>query len=589
MSGFLFSDKTDPDCGDNANSRPRTTSLSKLPIIAVIASAVLAQPLAAGPLDWFMSGNKSRKAAETKVIINNNPTGSAESALQLSGSGSDALSGQNLDPLSFARTHWNHAKDKLEKICRAIMGKSNDRANADLLTKLFVIDTQVFKEAIKNSGMAINELSSANEGMRQQLADLTRIITAPGHETLESLEKSVQRLKNLNQSQILLVKKYLVGSERIIEIGNKSYETLELIPSLNVTGTDLTVASSKQMMKLAQSNSEAFKGLILNVQSSYEQFHSGLDMITRTVKETLRFSDHFAIRQFPLINLPAPSREKIYVQLNSLNNSLKGVANTLSIGDSQVRNTSQQMTHLVSALGAKVAEALKFSAPSAASSDRAIIQISSYAQNQVAGLFQRVKEDIHRMRSDMAAVVRSGDAGSRPGINLETRSEYVARRTTAVTQNKLPLFLLGTGAKAAAANDQSEQVASVQVKHEEKPQVLSKVLYSESRPERTDGLMSSEIDILKDELGENFFFAEDQAEVIPDEDAFASEETFDSESEDENYSQDEENMQISYENLENIAEPEIELLRFDMSENTQDSAELLPMMRMEDESLMFEE
>jgi hypothetical protein len=69
---------------------------------------------------------------------------------------------------------------------------------------------------------------------------------------------------------------------------------------------------------MTKSNSEAFKGLMLNILSSSEQIESGLNSIKTNVRETLRFSDHFAIKQFPLINLPAPSREKIFVRLNSL-------------------------------------------------------------------------------------------------------------------------------------------------------------------------------------------------------------------------------------------------------------------------------
>ena len=574
MSGFMFLEK------HSGNKMPGVKSA--VTAIVALYLAVASTPAVAGPLDWFKSNSRSQKSGDARVVLSQkNPDNSlfGDAAMTTD------LSGQSLDSMTFAKTHWGHAKEQFEKVCRAIIQRSNNRANADLLKKIYVIDTQVFKEAVKNSAMAVNELSAVNESMRRQLADLTRIITSPGQETLDSLEKSVDKLKATNQNQILAVKKYLVGSECIIDIGSKSYETLELIPSLAAIGTDMTVASSKQMMKITQSNAEAFKGLMLNVQASYEQSFAGLDSITRTVRETLRFSDHFAIKQFPLINLPAPSREKMYVQLSSLNNSLKNVANTLSIGDSQVRNTSQQFTHLISALSAKVGEALKF-ADSSASNDKAIEQISNYAQNQVAGLYQRVKEDVRQMRTDMAAVVKTGGSQVAPAINLESGQDYAARRTKEVSKEKLPLFLLGGGSRNAVAKAVPTNVAAPAPVENSRLEV-AKVLYSENESNGNQDLMSSELDILRDELGENFFFnSENGNETI----AIANENDFEEESENAGYpASDEDNMQASLDNLNSLAEPEIELLRFDMPENTGESSEFLPMMRMDDETLSFED
>lgn len=580
MSGFMFLDNS-----LEAKGSGRQRSAVAFVVAMLLAGASL--PVSAGPLDWLRGSSRSKKTEEARVVI---ASDKAADNIFAPDSGNERLTGKNLDPMSFARTHWNHAKNQFEKVCKAIIQKSGNRNNADLITKVFIIDTQVFKEAIRNSAQAVNELSSTNEAMRQQLADLSRIITAPGQETLDNLEKSVAKLKATGQMQNLAVKKYLVGSERIIEIGNKAYETLELIPSLATTGTDMTIASSKQMMKIAQSNAEAFKGLMLNVQASYEQVVSGLDTITRTVRETLRFSDHFAIRQFPLINLPAPSREKMYVQLNSLNNSLNNVNNTLSIGDSQVRNTSQQFTHLISALSSKVGEALKFSSPSD-SPDKAVDQISNYAQNQVAGLYQRIKEDVRGMRKDMAAVARNGGAQSVPAINLESGQEYLVRRTREVSKEKLPLFLLGGGRNNLVAKAKTGMFQPLK-KNEAKE--TTKVLYSESvsdeMPATPSDLMSSEMDILRGELGENFFFAnetsssaqsEENEEFYDDEDLMVEEAGYPPSDSDE--------MKVSYDNLNNLAEPEIELLKFDTTDSGADSGELLPMMRLDDSLNFFED
>ncbi|MEW6713273.1 MAG: hypothetical protein AB1403_25860, partial [Candidatus Riflebacteria bacterium] len=330
-------------------------------------------------------------------------------------------------------------------------------------------------------------------------------------------------------------------------------------------------------------------GLLLNVQASYEQVISGLDTITRTVRETLRFSDHFAIRQFPLINLPAPSREKMYVQLSGLNNSLKNISNTLAIGDSQVRNTSQQFSHLVSALAAKVGETLKF-AGQADSSEKAINQISNYAQNQVAGLYQRVKEDIRSMRSEMAAIVRSGGVQVSPEIDVESRQEFAARRTREVSKEKLPLFLLGGKGAAVASKVVEKPVETAEI-NENKAE-MAKVLYSEKPASPEADLMNSELEIIRDQLGDNFFFAgetlpgvENQAEAVQENEDLNYED-----SEDAGYpASDNDKMQVSLDNLNSVGEPEIELLKFDMTETGNDSSEFLPMMRMDEESLSFED
>ncbi|GAB4283093.1 MAG: hypothetical protein Kow0029_29020 [Candidatus Rifleibacteriota bacterium] len=589
MSGFLFLENLNYGCNGLAKRKRRHSTIKTISLLAAFFAVSTISSIQANPLDWFKSKGRTQPRKETQKVLAENAVlnlSEVSNALQTE----QNITGQNLDPMSFAKSHWSHSKDKLEKVCKAIIQKKADKNNADILTKLFVIDTQVFKEAIKNSAMSVNELSAANETMQRQLADLTRIITAPGQETLESLEKNISALKSSNSRQIISVKKYTEGAERLIDIGSKAYETLELIPSLN-TETDLVIASSKQLMKVTQSNSEAFKGLMLNVQASCEQFDSGLDTITRTVKETLRFSDHFAIKQFPLINLPAPSREKIYLQLNNLGNSLKGVGNTLSIADSQVRNTSQQFTHLVSALMAKVGESLKFSAETANNSDQAIAQISNYARNQVAGLFQRVKEDIGSMKNAMALVVKNGNAIAAPAVQVESRDDYVARRTASVTSDKLPLFLLGASAGAAKAELVKPETANREkiVKLEKTQPTVEKILYSEKTgqiPEASD-LMQTEMNILSEELGQNFFFADLADAKEPD-----NNETFADDSEEITVNDDdayEDNVKVSYDNLNSIAEPEIELLRFDGGESEQESAELLPMMRMEQDPLMFDE
>lgn len=569
----------------------------RLLVATLLMVGIIGQSVMANPLDWFLSGRKNHKdekvrSADARVL-------SQVSGQLQSSENEKNLTGQNLDSLGFAKAHWTNARNKLEQICRAIIAKGMDKSGSDLIIKLFTIDTQVFKIAVKNSAQAVGEIIQANRNIRQKLEGLRGIITAPGRATLENMESAVEELKYLHKKQLLMVKKYLAGSESIIKMGNKSYETLELIPSLNADETNMLIDSSKQLMKLARSNGEAFKGLLLNVQSSCEQSLSGLDTIKTTVRETLRFSDHFAIKQFPLINLPAPSREKIYSQIQALKNGTKGINNTLSIGDSQVRNTSQQFSHMVSAVGSKVRESLKFKNERDNYGNNEIQQISSYAYNQVAGLYQRIKEDARLMRNEMQAVVKSADVDSRPALKIESSSQYAARRTSRLTQSKLPLFLLG-GTKNAVAEPRSEPTVETKeqqftqkppksertVKNFSEPETVTKVLYQEDNFIKESEFIQPEINILKDELGENFFFDETQTGSS---NMQTEEEYYD---EDDEYYTDPEEIAFEksendYENIEKFAEPEIELMRFESE--TADLDEQMPMMRVEEESFFFDD
>ncbi|HMM61772.1 MAG TPA: hypothetical protein PKC25_16770, partial [Candidatus Rifleibacterium sp.] len=301
MSGCLFS------------SRPQSSSEIRATLLAAFFAAAFASGAEASALDWLNSNTKVSRPRQTKARVS-----ADQQVVQLTGLEQKGLTGSNLDSYQFAQSHFGNSRSKLESACRAISSRYNDAAVRDILQKLFVIDTQLFKEAIKNSALAVKEILTVNDGLGQGIQDLNRIVTAPGQETLDQLDKTVDKVGAANLSQSLLVKKYMAGAERTIQLAQSAYETLELIPSLSTPGLDMMVQMSKQLMRMTQSNAEAFKGLLLNIQSSNELISSGLENIKKTVRETLRFSDHFAVKQFPLINLPAPSREKIFVQLTSL-------------------------------------------------------------------------------------------------------------------------------------------------------------------------------------------------------------------------------------------------------------------------------
>ncbi len=615
MSGCLFS------------SRPQSSSEIRATLLAAFFAAAFASGAEASALDWLNSNTKVSRPRQTKARVS-----ADQQVVQLTGLEQKSLTGSNLDSYQFAQSHFGNSRSKLESACRAISSRYNDAAVRDILQKLFVIDTQLFKEAIKNSALAVKEILTVNDGLGQGIQDLNRIVTAPGQETLDQLDKTVDKVGAANLSQSLLVKKYMAGAERTIQLAQSAYETLELIPSLSTPGLDMMVQMSKQLMRMTQSNAEAFKGLLLNIQSSNELISSGLENIKKTVRETLRFSDHFAVKQFPLINLPAPSREKIFVQLTSLANSIKGTENTVTIGDSQVRNTAQQFTHLISGFLAKAGESLKYQ--SQAGVEKAPEQISTYARNQVSGLFLRVKEDISLMRTEMAKASRPNARNLPPAVNFESRDEYASRNAQRASSQKLPLFLLGNGsgsdsqtapagngdsransrsglpnsddlliggakpsARAANASGLDGFIALNTGNRAAKKPVAPKsgttqVLFSEnSFSDDETGLMQPEMNILTKELGSDFFFGESGENQSAGSLMAQGSETDSFEEDDTGPLPDESEhgMQMSYDNLSSGGEPEIEMLKFESVSDAGDSSDLLPMMRYDSEVLELEE
>lgn len=586
-------------------------------VLCVLFSALAGVPAQAGALDWLIqsSSRNSRSQPPTQSIA-----AEVDSVQVQADAGRESrLNGGNLDTFNFASSHWTQSRERLQKACRAISSRYNDASARDILQKLFVIDTQIFRENIRNTAMAVSEVRDVNARVRQGLVAVNRIVTAPGQETLDNLDRAIDEVLAANVNQLLSVKKHLIGAERTAQLARTTYETLELIPSLSLPALDMMVQMSKQLMRIAQSNNEAFKGLLLNVQSSNEQVSAGLDNIKKIVRETLRFSDHFAVKQFPLINLPTPSREKIYLQLNTLSNFVRGTDNTVQIGDSQVRNASQQFTHMVSSFIAKAAESLKYY--NSDNQEKALAQISTYARNQVSGLFLRAKEDIVTMRAEMAKAARPSVGNMPPVVNIENNDELATRRARAASDNKLPLFLLGGASSVAVAQqparsaerpvmttmipDQgaflplrpqvktAQQLVPAGARRSSPPPGMSEqVLYDEGLNFADNSeLMQSEVNILSKELGTDFFFGSGeniaQSRLLAENDDSAGFDDEGGEDED-NTGFEEGSMQVSYDNLNSYGEPEVELLKFD-SAAYNSSDDLIPMMRFDSDNLSFKD
>ncbi len=570
----------------------------------------------------------SNKNSKNNNTNNNQDRGIVQ--IQLNDFQQRNINGTNLDAYKFAQSHYGQSKAKLEQICRAISSRYNDNSARDILQKIYVIDTQIYMQNIKNSALSVSEVLKSNNAVGQGLSDLKQIIMSPGQSTLETLDKKIDQVRAINAAQLLTSQKYLACLENMTEMARASYETYEIIPSLNMNELDLFVQASKQLMTNIRSHSESFKGLVLNIKSSSEQIDSGLTGIKQTIKETLRFSDHFAIKQFPLINLPQPSREKIYVQINTLSNTVKGIDNTVSIGDSQVRNAAQQFTHLVSAFVDKSSESMKYQKTDF--TEKAQTQISTYARNQVCGLFVRIKEDMGTMRTEMAQAGKA-NGNLQPIVNMESRSEYIARKAKSAAEDKLPLFLLGgkggnntpmVTAKQSQplmkpSNDSFSSGSSFDVPEGfmamdsnnrknsnnnmsfDKPKSSNIFEDSEMFNEKDfasinsndSEFMTSEMNILQQELGADFFFGGSGENISGDSILASSDEDLPSYGVDEEYSsagsKDSAEMQVSYDNLESGSEPEIEMMRFDSSSLDSDDEETMPMMKYDSDVFNLDE
>lgn len=588
----------------------------------------------------LFGSNRNSKNNNSNAVLTNNINEPKTIQVKLSDFQQRNINGSNLDAYRFAQTHFGQSKAKLEQTCRAISSRYNDASARDILQKMYVIDTQIYMQNIKNSALSVSEILKTNTAISQGLSDLRQIIMSPGQQTLDSLDKTIDKVRAINANQLLISQKYLSCLDSMTEMSRASYETYEIIPSLNINELDLFVQASKQLMTNVRSHSESFKGLILNVKSSSEQIDYGLTSIKQTIKETLRFSDHFAIKQFPLINLPQPSREKIFVQINSLANTVKGVDNTVSIGDSQVRNSAQQFTHLISAFVDKSTESMKYKKDDF--SEKAQSQISTYARNQVCGLFVRIKEDMGTMRKEMAQAGKA-NGNLQPVINMESRSEYVARKAKSAAEDKLPLFLLGgkggnknsmltaktsqplirpssssmndsfsssnddfnsynvpDGFMAMNSNSSTRNKAkntsnnsfSTSKTGFEDSELFSDKDFASVKGNNSE-FMTSEMNILQEELGNDFFFGNSGENISKSSILASSDEDLPSYGVDDDYasigSDDSAEMQLSYDNLSGSDEPEVELLRLDSGSIDDQNEDMIPMMKYDNEIFNFDE
>ncbi|MBF0500573.1 MAG: hypothetical protein HQM09_10615 [Candidatus Riflebacteria bacterium] len=463
----------------------------------------------AGALSWLSGKLSDRGENHAKSSISSNSSDSSASSEKVpsffAGEPEADVTGRNLDLMKFVESHWVHARKNLEAVTNGIDSKIQMKKCSDITRKLFVIITQDARESLKTAGAGLTGLNQGNRVLDGLLNEISRIVTAPNQETLAGLEAALGRARAANDGQVRITRSYLAAADGLMGLGNESYSTLELIPTLSIGPLDLYVLGGKTLMKQIQSNAEAMKGLLLNVQNSCEQMAAGLEMMSTTLKSTLRFSDHFAYRQFPLVNLPVPSREKLFSQIGTLKNTMKGVDNTIEIGTSQTKNAAQQFSNLMENMTTKIRDTLQYQTAVDMASGN-LPQISGYAQNQVNGLYQRTKESLSETRLAMAKGARSdGNSSTPPRIALESGAEASARAAQRTSSERLPLFLLGgkNAAPEKIAGNTSAGTSSSRESSDSSSAGKTMVLYSENEESipSDGGLRPEEAAILQKELG----------------------------------------------------------------------------------------
>lgn len=456
----------------------------------------------AGALDWLTHRKsdprtaQSGNAAETPKV---EKPGSADLPGFFQNEAQTDLTGNSLRIIAFAESHWLHSKKSMESISKSISAKIPAKRCSDISEKLYAININTLKESLKTSATCIDRLEQGTKNLESLVTELGRIITAPREETMSNLEKAIARVQAVNGDLFKIAKSNVAGSEALINIGGEAYQTLELIPTLSVGPIDVFVQGSKQLMKQIQSNNEALKGLLLNVQSSCEQTVSCIELMLTTIKTTLRYSDHFAFKQYPLVNLPVPVREKLFSQMGALQNVVKGINNTLAIGNSHVKNSAQQFSHQIDGMTTKIKDSLQYVTAVDLTSGN-LPQISVYAQNQVSGLYQRTRDGVNEMRSGMAKVLRDASAGGPPQVSLETGEDAQVRKASTASENRLPLFLLGGKDQPVKTTLSNKSSAPL-----EAPTSNVTVLYTEKPAIEpiSNGFRPEEMEILQKELGNN--------------------------------------------------------------------------------------
>ncbi|MBF0408052.1 MAG: hypothetical protein HQM10_11895 [Candidatus Riflebacteria bacterium] len=475
-------------------------------LAALLAAFLLFENTAEGAaMDWLKDkvGGKKNDTQQLlqKKLSNNSNSGMTSAPLPqfFQEDVQSDLTGKNLSVMKYVEAQWLHSKKQLEASTKSIDSKIQEKKCSDMLKKLYSLFINDSRESLKNSAQAISSLEQGNKAIEDLINELNRIITAPRQETLSKLETTVIRIKDLSNNQIQKIKASVEVSEGLSALGNESFATLELIPQLSITPLDIYVQAGKTLMKQIQSNAEAQKGLMLNVQSGLEQINNGLELVVETIKSTLRFSDHFAFKQYPLINLPVPTREKLFTQVGNLKTTLRGIFNTLEIGGSQVKNAAQQYSNLVETMKVKVNDSLQYQS-AVDLADGNLPQISGYALNQINGLYQRTREMITEYKRSSAKASRETTKAP-PRIALESSAETSVRQASRSADNKLPLFLLG--GKESRPSDFMPVARNSQQKGK------TSILFTETPSESTNSAFRShETEILEKELGSDIPYSD---------------------------------------------------------------------------------
>ncbi|MBP5467950.1 MAG: hypothetical protein J6Z11_01745, partial [Candidatus Riflebacteria bacterium] len=110
----------------------------------------------------LFGSNRNNKNNNSNSVLTNNINEPKTIQIKLNDFQQRNINGSNLDAYRFAQTHFGQSKAKLEQTCRAISSRYNDASARDILQKMYVIDTQIYMQNIKNSALSVSEILKTN-------------------------------------------------------------------------------------------------------------------------------------------------------------------------------------------------------------------------------------------------------------------------------------------------------------------------------------------------------------------------------------------------------------------------------------------
>lgn len=399
---------------------------------------------------------------------------------------------------------WSAARAALQAPARSIGARAGSRKLGEIAAKLFTLDTQLSRESLKTGITTYEQLRTGVGQLLVMTRQLSQSIAAPQEETLAKIDQTIGQIHQGFGALAVQTRAGLAATEGLASLVGETAQTIELIPALKVGAVDVLLGASKQLMGQIKAENEATRGMLLNVQTAAEQGRTGLAQMRTTIQQTLRFSDHFAYKQYPLVNLPVPAREKIFAQTTQVDSALKSIGNVLKLADAHLRNAAERHQQVMQTAADKMTETLRYQQPIDESA-KDLPQMLAYAHNQIYGLFLRGKEAVTTLRSTVARAQRATEPILKEQGNGAGQMAAAARRDA--VRDRLPLFLLG--ANPAPARSAAPMLSAKSPQSLESPGGEVQTLYAEADAKPEGDVVATgkefrpdEMDILTSEAGE---------------------------------------------------------------------------------------